>query len=314
VSELSPRNGIPGDPSAVADASLRVPRALMRLLRPGQWTKNLLLFAALVFAKKLFVGHALALATLGFASFCLAASSVYVVNDLLDAERDRLHPEKRRRPIAAGTVSTGAAVGMAGLLSAAALALAFWIGPDVGAAVLIYLGMTHFYSLAGKNVVVLDVMLIAAGFVLRAVAGALAIDVPISDWFIVCTLFLALFLALSKRKAEMLALEANASRARPVLERYTTSSLNAFTATSMAAALISYALYVLDFNKQAEADFALLWLTVPFVLFAVFRYHLLVETGGFGEKPEEVALLDRPFQLCVLGFAVTAVAALYLGP
>jgi len=312
VSELSTRNGIPGDPSAGANA--RFPRALMRLLRPGQWTKNLLLFAALIFAKKLFVGHALALATLGFVSFCLAASSVYVVNDLLDAERDRLHPEKRRRPIAAGTVSTGAAVGMAGLLSAAALSLAFWIGADFGAAVLIYLGMTHFYSLAGKNVVVLDVMLIAAGFVVRAVAGALAIDVPISDWFIVCTLFLALFLALSKRKAEMLALEANASRARPVLERYTTSSLNAFTATSMAAALISYALYVLDFNKQSEADFALLWLTVPFVLFAVFRYHLLVETGGFGEKPEEVALLDRPFQLCVLGFAATAVAALYLGP
>jgi 4-hydroxybenzoate polyprenyltransferase len=313
VSQLSSRDGIPGDATPLARAHARVPRALIRLLRPGQWTKNLLLFAALVFAKKLFVGEALALATLGFASFCLAASSVYVINDLLDAGRDRMHPEKRRRPIAAGVVSPGLAAGLAGLLTAAALALAFWIGPEFGAAALAYLGTTHFYSLVGKNVVILDVMLIAAGFVIRAVAGALAIDVPTSDWFIVCTLFLALFLALSKRKAEMQALAGDAVRARPVLERYTTSSLDAFTATSMAAALISYALYVLDFHKQSPADFALLWLTVPFVLFAVFRYHLLVETGGFGEKPEEVALLDRPFQVCVLGFALTAVAALYLG-
>ena len=313
MTDLSPRNGIPGDATSPPEASLGGPRALIRLMRPVQWTKNLLLFAALVFAKKLFVGESLALATLGFASFCLASSSVYVVNDLLDAERDRQHPEKRHRPIAAGTVSIGTAAGLAGILSAAAIALSFGIGPTFGITVLTYLGMTHFYSLVGKTVVILDVMLIAAGFVARAVGGALAIDVPISDWFIVCTMFLALFLALSKRKAELLALEENAGRARPVLERYTTSSLNAFTATSMAAALISYALYVLDFHKQSQANFAVLWLTVPFVLFAVFRYYLLVETGGFGEKPEEAALLDRPFQVCVLGFAVTAVVALYLG-
>jgi 4-hydroxybenzoate polyprenyltransferase len=306
MSEI-PRN----DATVTSDAAL--PRALVRLMRPQQWIKNLLLFAALVFAEKLFVPESLLLAVLGFASFCLASSSVYVVNDLLDAERDRLHPEKRRRPIASGAVPPPAAVFLALALTVAALSLAAWIRPAFAWSVLIYMGLTHFYSLAGKNVVILDVMLIAAGFVVRAIAGALAIQVPISDWFIVCTAFLALFVALSKRKAEMLALDEDASQARPVLARYTTPSLNAFTATSMAAALISYALYVLDSHQQTLAEFPLLWLTVPCVLFALFRYHLLVESGRQGEKPEEVVLTDRPIQFSVLGFAIAAVGALYLG-
>jgi 4-hydroxybenzoate polyprenyltransferase len=281
-------------------------------MRPRQWVKNLLLFAALVFAKMLFSWDALVLALLGFAGFCLASSSVYVVNDLLDVERDRRHPEKRHRPVAAGVVSTGIATLLAAVLTAATLILSFWIGTAFGLAVVVYIGITHLYSLAGKNVVILDVMLIAAGFVIRAIAGALAIDVPSSDWFIVCTMFLALFLALSKRKAEMLALSEGARDTRPVLERYTPSALTVFTATAMAAALISYALYVVDTHNQLGTDLPLLWLTVPFAVFGLFRYHLLVETAGFGEKPEEVALLDRPFQACILGFAAVAVAALYL--
>ena len=312
MSDLSRRDGVSRSASGAEASHVGTPRALLRLMRPTQWMKNLLLFAALVFAKKLFAADALALAILGFAGFCLASSSVYIVNDLLDAERDRLHPDKRHRPIAAGVVTPGLAAGLAMVLTTAALALSFWIGPRFGTAVSIYLGLTHFYSAVGKGIVILDVMLIASGFVVRAVAGALAIDVPSSDWFIVCTLFLALFLALSKRKAEMAALDESAARIRPVLESYTKSSLDAFTATSMAAALISYALYVLNLQKQPEADFSLLWLTVPFVLFALFRYHLLVETGGYGEKPEEVALHDRPFQVCVLGFALAAIVALYL--
>jgi len=227
-------------------------------------------------------------------------------------ERDRRHPEKRHRPIATGAVSPAVALLLTALLTAAALALSFRIGSAFGLAVLIYIGNSHFYSLAGKNAVILDVMLIAAGFVIRAIAGALAIDVPFSDWFIACTMFLALFLALSKRRAEMLALNEEARDTRPVLERYTPSALTAFTATAMAAALISYALYVVDTQKQPGMDSPLLWLTVPFALFGLFRYHLLVETAGLGEKPEEAVLLDRPFQLCLLGFAAVATAALYL--
>jgi 4-hydroxybenzoate polyprenyltransferase len=286
--------------------------AWARLLRPQQWVKNVLVFAALVFARKLFDPHAFLLATLAFGAFCLASSSVYVVNDLIDADRDRLHPEKQKRPIASGAVPPGTAKLLALALTAVSLGLSFGIGLGFGLSVLLYLSMTHFYSVAGKNVVVLDVMLIAAGFVIRAAGGALAIDVPMSNWFILCTLFLALFIALEKRKAEMLALEDGAGRTRPVLGTYTLPALSAYTATSMGGVLISYALYLLDLRHLSGRSFQILALTFPFVMFAIFRYHLLVETERLGEKAEEIVLVDRPMQVCILGFAAVAVAAIHL--
>jgi 4-hydroxybenzoate polyprenyltransferase len=310
MAELPARDDLTGDESAPAQPGVAL--AFLRLARPRQWIKNLLLFAALVFAKKLFDAESLLLAVLAFASFCLASSSAYLVNDLLDAEVDRQHPEKRHRPIAAGVVSKGAVAAMATLLTAGGLLLAFWIGPAFAVTVAIYLGTTHFYSLVGKNVAVVESILIAAGFVIRAVAGAVAIGVPSSNWFILCTFFLAMFLALSKRKGEILALEGGAGRSRPVLSQYTLSALTAFSAVSVASLLLSYALYVLDLAEQAGTRFHLLELTFPFVMFGVFRYYLLVETSGLGEKPEEVALQDRPIQICVLGFFLVAVIALYL--
>jgi 4-hydroxybenzoate polyprenyltransferase len=282
---------------------------VLRLLRPRQWTKNALLFAALVFAEKLFVPEALLRASLAFVCFCLASSSGYVVNDLVDAPRDREHPEKRKRPIASGEVGRQPALLLAVGLTAAALALGAALGAGFLGSVVVYLALTHFYSFAGKNVAILDVMLVAAGFVIRAVAGALAIPVPWSDWFVLCTLFLALFLALSKRRAELLRAGEAASRARPVLAAYTPSTLAAFTATSMAAALITYALYV----HAVLEKYPWLALTLPFVMFGLFRYQLLVETRGLGEKPEDVVFVDRPFQVCLAGFAVVALAALYVG-
>jgi len=282
---------------------------VLRLLRPRQWTKNALLFAALVFAEKLFVPEALLRASLAFVCFCLAASSAYVVNDLVDAPRDREHPDKRRRPIASGEVGRGPALALALGLTAAALALAAALGTGFLGAVLVYLALTHFYSFVGKNVVILDVMLVAAGFVIRAVAGALAIPVPWSDWFVLCTLFLALFLALSKRQAELLRAGEMASLARPVLAAYTAGTLAMFTATSMTAALITYAIYV----HAVLEKYPWLGLSLPFVMFGLFRYQLLLETRGLGERPEDVVFQDRPFQLCLLGFAVVALAALYLG-
>jgi 4-hydroxybenzoate polyprenyltransferase len=283
-------------------------RRVLRLLRPRQWTKNALLFAALVFAEKLFVPEAFARASLAFVAFCLAASAGYVVNDVIDAPRDREHPEKRKRPIAAGEVGRGPALALAAVLMAGAFAIALGLGTGFLVAVLIYLGLTHFYSLFGKNVAILDVMLVAAGFVIRAVAGALAIPVPTSDWFVLCTLFLALFLALSKRSAELLRAGDAAARTRPVLAAYAPGSLAAFTTTSMAAALITYALYV----HAILGKYPWLALTLPFVMFGLFRYQLLVETRGLGEKPEDVVFVDRPFQVCLAGFAVVALAALYL--
>jgi len=284
---------------------------MLRLLRPRQWTKNLLLFAALVFAKELFDPEAVFLAALGFVAFCMASSSVYVVNDLLDVERDRLHPDKRNRPIAAGVVAPGRAAGVAGVLTAAAFALAFWVNPSFGIAVVLYVVLSHFYSLVGKNVVILDVLLVAFGFVIRAIAGALSISVPISDWFILCTAFLALFLAVSKRKSELISLKEDAESVRPVLARYTETSLNTFTAVTMSAAMISYGLYVLDFQRAHATDSRLLMLTFPIVVFGIFRYHHLTETTDMGDKPEEVLLRDRPIQACSVLFATFAVVAMY---
>jgi 4-hydroxybenzoate polyprenyltransferase len=285
---------------------------VLRLLRPRQWTKNLLLFAALLFAEELFHPAALATACLAFVAFCVASSSIYVVNDLVDVERDRLHPDKRQRPIASGEVSKGKAAALAALLSAGALGLAFWIGHEFGLAVVVYMALSHFYSFAGKNVVILDTLLIAIGFVLRAVAGAIAIDVPYSDWFVLCTLFVALFISLSKRKAELLAAR-NAAGSRPVLMKYSESTLTAFTGTSMAAAVISYSIYVQDILAKSGGALRPLILTVPFVIIAIFRYHLLVEKQGLGEKPEEILLSDRPLQLSMLGFVLVAIAAFYGG-
>jgi len=286
---------------------------MLRLLRSRQWTKNLLLFAALIFAKELFNGDAALLALLGFAAFCLASSSVYVINDLLDAELDRSHPIKRNRPIASGAVSPGRAAGVAAVLTITSLTLAFWITPAFGVSVVLYIVLTHFYSLVGKNVVILDVLLIAFGFVIRAIAGALAISVPISDWFILCAAFLALFMAVSKRKAELVALGEDAGNTRPVLNRYTETSLNTYTAVTMAATLICYGLYVLDFHRATGDDSRLLMLTFPLVVFGVFRYHHLAESTDMGDKPEEVLLRDRPIQMCGLGFGILAVVSLYLG-
>jgi len=284
---------------------------MFRLMRPRQWTKNLLLFAALVFANELFDAESVVLACLGFAAFCLASSSTYIVNDLLDVERDRRHPVKRNRPIAAGDVTSGKAVALACVLTAASLGIAFWIAPAFGAATVLYLVSTHFYSLVGKNVVILDVLIIAFGFVIRAVAGALAITVPISDWFILCTAFLALFLAVSKRKSELVTLKEGAASFRPVLARYTETSLTTYIAVTMAAAMLCYGLYVLDFQRAHGGDSRLLMLTFPTVVFGIFRYHHLTETTDMGDKPEEVLLRDRPIQACSVLFAAIAVVALY---
>lgn len=285
----------------------------LALLRPQQWVKNLLVFAALLFARKLFDPHSLLLAVLACVCFCGGASSVYVLNDLIDAERDRLHPEKRKRPIASGSVSRGTAGLVAAGLTLGSLALAFsTVGNSFGLALLCYLALSHYYSLAGKHIAILDVMLIASGFVVRALSGALAIAVPISNWFMLTTVFVSLFIALSKRKAEMLALSDDAVRTRPVLRAYTLESLSVFTAASMAGVLMSYALYLLDLRHLSSTSFNLLALTLPFVMFAVFRYHLLVETANLGEHAEEVLFQDRGIQLSVLGFGLVSLAALYL--
>ena len=282
--------------------------ALIRLLRPQQWPKNLLVFAAAIFANQLFVVTSASLAALAFVAFCLASSSVYVINDLMDAEVDRQHPVKRLRPIAAGEIGTGPAIWLAAALTLVALGLAAVINAPFAITIAVYIALVHFYSIVGKHIVILDVMLVATGFVLRAVGGALAIQVPSSDWFVLCTFFAALFLALSKRQAEMISQDGGSAGHRSVIGEYNEAALNTYTTTAIAATAITYSLYAIETAKQIP----LLPLTVPFVLFALFRYHHLVETAGLGERPEEAFQRDRTLQVCVLAFIALSMMAIYL--
>ena len=230
-----------GEPSGEEIRSIGGP-ALIRLLRPRQWPKNLLVFAAAIFADELFVAASASRAALAFVAFCLASSSVYVINDLMDAEVDRRHPVKRSRPIAAGEIGTRSAIWLAVALALAALGLAAAINAPFAITIAVYIALVHFYSIVGKHIVILDVMLVATGFVLRAVGGALAIQVPSSDWFVLCTFFAALFLALSKRQAEMISQDGGAAGHRAVIGEYNEAALNTFTTTAIAATAITYSL------------------------------------------------------------------------
>lgn len=302
-------------PPRDADAELAASpgRALWTLLRPRQWTKNLLLFAALVFARKLFEPQALLSAVLAFVSFCMVSSSGYALNDVLDVERDRMHPGKRLRPVASGALSPTAALATSVVLGVSGLTLAFTVQPWFGASALLYVALSQFYSIAGKNIVVLDILLVASGFVIRALGGAVAIEVPASSWFVACTLFLSVFLALCKRKAELTSLGEGAGGHRPVLDHYTDPTLRVLVGASMACVLMSYALYVLDVGARAGAAFHPFELTLPFVLYGVFRYYLLVETRGLGGAPEEILLRDAGIRIAVFGFSLVTLAALYAG-
>jgi 4-hydroxybenzoate polyprenyltransferase len=296
-----------GEPSAEEIRSIEGP-ALIRLLRPRQWTKNLLVFAAAIFAEQLRDPTSASLAALAFVAFCMASSSVYIINDLLDAEVDRQHPIKRSRPIASGEIRPGPAIWLAGALTLAALGLAAAINTPFAIVIAVYIALVHFYSIVGKHIVILDTMLVATGFVLRAVGGALAIQVESSHWFVLCTFFAALFLALSKRQAEMISQDGGSTGHRSVIGEYNEAALNTYTTTAIAATAITYSLYAID----SATIFPLLPLTVPFVLFALFRYHHLVETVGLGERPEETFLRDRTLQVCVVAFIALSVTAIYL--
>ena len=219
----------------------RLAADLLISLRPDQWTKNLIVFAGLVFGEQLLEPGAVARAGGAFGVFCALSSAMYLVNDVGDRARDRLHPVKRGRPIAAGRVSQATAIGTAGLLIAGGVAAAYLLAPRLALLALIFVGVLILYSRVLRQVVILDVLAIAIGFVLRAVAGAVAVDVPISQWLLVCTLLLAMFLGFSKRRQEVDALGADATQHRPTLGRYTPQLLDQLVTVLAAATLVSYA-------------------------------------------------------------------------
>ena len=278
--------------------------------RPRQWPKNLLVLAALLFSREFHSGSSLLAAVAAVAIFTLATAGLYMLNDAIDASRDRQHEVKRHRPIAAGLVPVGLAVGVGALFSVAALALATLLAWPFGAALAVYLALQIGYSLVLKHLVILDLLAIAVGFVIRAVAGALVIEVPISPWLYICTFLLALFLAVGKRWAELGA-EARSSAARPVLDRYTPEFLRTLIVITASATPLSYALYTFSAPNLPENH--LMMITIPIVLYGILRYVYLLQANGSGEEPERVLLGDPGILASVIVWVAVSWSILQFG-
>ncbi len=283
---------------------------VLAALRPRQWTKNFLVFAGLIFSRNLENPELLWKTLLAFALFCTASSAVYLFNDLADIDRDRQHPEKRRRPLAAGVlgVSEGWALGV-GLL-AVSLPAAFALRPLFGGILSAYVVLNIAYSLRLKHEVILDVFTIAAGFELRAVGGAVAIAVPISPWLHVCTILLALFLGLSKRRQEISLLEEGARGHRRSLDSYSLQLLDQMISVVTASTVMAYSLYTF-FAENLPKNHSMM-ITLPFVLYGIFRYLYLVHQRKLGGNPEQVLLKDRPMQIDILLWVASVFLVMYL--
>jgi 4-hydroxybenzoate polyprenyltransferase len=285
--------------------------SLLISLRPGQWTKNLVIFAGLLFGRRLFDRTAVGEAVAAFAVFCLLSGVVYLVNDLADRESDRQHPLKAKRPIASGALPAGVAIGAAAAFSASALVAAFAIGRPFAAVAVAYLVLQLAYSAALKHLVIIDVLTIAIGFVLRAVAGAEAVHVEISHWLLVCTILLALFIALAKRRHEIVLLAGGASSHRPILGEYSAYLLDQMIGVVTASTLISYIFYTISPETQAKFDTQWLGLTIPFPLYGIFRYLYLVHQREGGGSPADLLLTDRPLLACVALWALAVALIIY---
>ncbi len=285
-------------------------RALLVSTRPKQWTKNGLLFLGLIFARSLGEPNLVVRASLGFIDFCFLASATYLVNDLIDMERDRQHPTKRKRPIASGRISPSVATATAVLLLIGSLAMAAALGTPFALMALLYLTLTFSYSLWLKHVVIVDVLAVAAGFVLRAAAGAVVITVPISPWLYVCTMLGALFLAIGKRRHELVLLEGSATNHRRILEEYNLPLLDQMISVVTSATVIAYSLYT--FSAENLPRNGAMMLTVPFLLYGIFRYLYLIHVKKVGGAPEDLLLSDRHLLATVVGWGITSVLILYL--
>jgi 4-hydroxybenzoate polyprenyltransferase len=275
--------------------------AAVAALRPRQWLKNLLVFAGIVFAEQIDDPILWAKAIAAFAAYCAASSAAYLLNDLRDVAYDRAHPIKRKRPIARGELSPRAAIAMATSLAAGAILVAAGLGPGSLLLMLGFLLLQTGYTVLLKQLVLIDVLAIALLFVIRAAAGAEAVDVPISPWLLVCTFLLALFLALAKRRAELASGGVRPAPGRPVLERYSLGLVDQLIAVVAGSTIVSYALYTF-LGRDSKA----FMVTIPIVVFGLFRYLLLVQRRNGGEEPERVLLTDPPILAAVLAWALAA--------
>jgi len=285
-------------------------KLLLKTMRPKQWTKNVFVWAALIFDVKLFQAQPFLRTLLTFVLFCLISGVVYIINDLVDAEKDRLHPHKRNRPLASGALDRRLAAGAAALIVVASLPLALWIDGGLTLILYGYLFLMIAYSFWLKNIVIVDVMTIAAGFVLRVAAGVAVISVErFSPWIYFCMVLLALFLGLGKRRQEIVLMEENSSHTRSILAHYNLRFVDEMLSLVSASTVLTYALYT--FSAPNLPKNHAMMLTVPFVLYGLFRYLYLIHVKGETDPPDVVVLKDRPLQADVLLFGVMVFLIFY---
>jgi 4-hydroxybenzoate polyprenyltransferase len=285
--------------------------SIFTTLRPKQWTKNGFIFAALIFDEKLFQAEPFFKTAIGFILLCLVSGVVYLINDLVDVEKDRQHPTKKNRPIASGQVTPRTAMIVAIILLVLCVPLSFLLDVSFGLIVVSYLLIQLAYSLLLKNVVIVDVIILAAGFVLRVAAGVALVEAErFSPWLYVFTVLLALFLGLGKRRQELILLKEHATNTRTILNEYNLPFLDEMIAVVTAGTLMTYAFYT--FSAPNLPDNHLMMITIPFVIYGIFRYLYVIHVQGNGGAPDEVLLTDRPLQYSILSFGLVVVAILYL--
>ncbi|MGF9698831.1 MULTISPECIES: decaprenyl-phosphate phosphoribosyltransferase [Paenibacillus] len=276
---------------------------LFKLLRPKQWTKNLLLFAALLFSFEEIRTETIVSTLLGFILFSLVAGCVYILNDYVDRDRDRQHPVKQFRPIASGQVQPGYALLFGVVLLILSVGIAFVINPLFGGLCIVYFLLNVSYSFILKHLVIVDMMTIAAGFVLRAIAGGVLIHVPFTPWFLICTMLLSLFLAIGKRRNELTLLEGNTGSHRKVLDNYSVTLLDQFNTIVTTATIISYSLFTFTSDRTIH----LMW-TIPLVIYGMFRYLYLIHMKNQGGSPDRVLFEDKPILITVILYVISVVA------
>jgi decaprenyl-phosphate phosphoribosyltransferase len=289
---------------------------LLRILRPVHWIKNVFVFAALIFGRRLFgpaeeTFRAFMQATGAFIFFSLASSAVYIFNDIIDRRTDSIHPERRTRPIAAGRISRSTASLVAGICAVLTLGGSPLLSPALAAIILTYMGLMVLYSLGLKRIMILDCAIIAAGFCLRAVAGAVAIDVFISPWLVICTFALTLFMAFSKRRGEIAQLQENSEAFRKTLGEYTPELLAHMLDVSSVLAVACFLLYTMDFRTRELFGTNDLVYTTPLVLYCIFRFSALTQKGVYSD-PVRLILRDRPFQIGFILWVVSCIVIIYL--
>ena len=288
-----------------------MPFALIRAIRPKQWIKNLIIAGPVIFSLNLFDVSKLLWVGIAIALFSAAASSVYLINDIADIEKDRLHPTKKNRPLASGALKVPVAIVAAVVLSLGSIGISFTINTPFAVVLTLYLVSNLAYSFVLKHVVILDAMFLALGFVFRVLAGAYIIAVPASEWIIMCTFLLALFLGFAKRRHELVLLSGSAETHRRVLEHYSPYFLDQMIMIVTAATVMSYALYTVNPHTVEQFGTSRLIYTIPFVLYGIFRYLYLVHQKESGGNPTKVFLTDKPLLINVVLWMAVCVLMIY---